>query len=118
LHIRALHNTIDNPATHGINGLFARNHGKLLLPPIAIASTTASYIWGDQADDFNIDMVNSLRFTTNGLTHFGDVTISLLAADRNDIPALPAGHGAVGLWSFDARAMFDSIDMTIRFDDS
>jgi hypothetical protein len=117
-HIRALHNTIDNPTTHGINGLFARNHGKLLLPPIAIASTTSTYIWGDQADDATIDMVNSLRFTPNHITRDGNITIALLAADRSDIPAVPAGHGIVGLWSFDSSAAFDSLDMTIRFDDS
>ena len=43
----------------------------------------------------------------------------MLALGRADIPALPAGHNFIGVWSFDANGLdFSGVDLAVRYDDA
>jgi RNA polymerase sigma factor (sigma-70 family) len=110
-------NTADNPPG-GRNGWFARNGGRLVLPKIPIAPGTHTYTWGESADDPTIDLVNSVRVTLHDARAPGKLDISLLDKTRPEVPALPAGHTFIGVWSFDAGVTGASgADLTVRYDD-
>jgi hypothetical protein len=48
------------------------------------------------------------------------VSISLLALDRDDIPAFPLGHHVIGIWSFDQSNLTadGGMDLLVRYDDA
>ena len=113
----AIVNSVDNAAGRS-NGWFAENGGRLFLPKIPITPGTHSYTWGDNADDPTIDMVNSVRVTLHEAQAPGKLEVSLLDKGRADVPALPAGHTFIGVWSFDAGVTRAAgVDLTVRYDD-
>ncbi len=111
-------NTIENPTHGGASGWYARNGGSLALPRIRVTSSDYSYTWGEESHDDSLDLVNSVRFRANagGLTSFVD--ISLLDPRSEDVPALPGGRDAVGLWSFDSSADLTDVSLMVRYDDA
>jgi RNA polymerase sigma factor (sigma-70 family) len=111
-------NTIENPTHGGASGWYARNGGTLALPRIRVTSSDYSYTWGEESHDDTLDLVNSVRFRANAgeLTSFVD--ISLLDPRSEDIPALPGGRDAIGLWSFDSSADLSDVSLTVRYDDA
>ena len=113
----AVVNSVDNAAGRS-NGWFAENGGRLFLPKIPVSPGTHSYTWGDNADDPTIDMVNSVRVTLHEAQAPGKLEVSLLDRGRADVPALPAGHTFIGVWSFDAGVTRAAgVDLTVRYDD-
>jgi len=105
-------NSNDNTGT---NGYYAVNHGKLLLPDVAVAAGSGAYNWGEGATDTMIDLVNSLGVNfTNASAGYLDV--ALLASDRTDVAAYD-GKTFIGIWSF-AQMTFDSADVTFRYDEA
>jgi hypothetical protein len=119
--VAAIENSIDNPAQRGTNGWYAKNGGKLTLPPLDVTAGTATYTWGEQDTDPSIDLVNSVRLRLSDVTREAPVTISLLSLDRagaDGVPALPKGHTFIGLWEFNAPDLqAGGVDLTIRYDD-
>ena len=97
----------------GTNGYYAVNHGKLLLPDVAVAAGTGSYNWGEDAADTTIDLVNSLRVGFVNASA-GSLDVALLAKDRTDVVAYD-GKTFIGIWSI-AQMTFDSADITFRYD--
>jgi len=111
--------TIENPRWGGASGWFARRHGELKLPAIAVQAGTNTYTWGEDPGDPMLDLVNSVRFTIENAEHSGDVSISLLSTLRSDVPTLPTGHHFIGVWSFDGSELggFSGVDLQVRYDD-
>lgn len=108
-------NTIDNSASHGTNGWFASNGGQLTMA--AVPSGNGTFTWGESITDATLDMVNSARLTISPPPEHVDV--SLLATDRSDIPALPAGHTFIGVWKVDMGDIeTDRISLSVRYDDA
>ena len=64
-----------------------------------------------------VDLVNSVQLTVHDATYPGDVSISLLSTDRNDIPKLPTIHRFIGVWSFDESDIDakGGFDITVRY---
>jgi len=110
-------NTVENAAGEA-NGWYAQSGGKLTLPGITVAAGDGSYTWGESAGDAEIDLVNSLRFTFTGVAGGGVLTNSLLAADRADLPPLPEGFKAVGVWQVrkPAGLGYGTLGLTFRYD--
>ncbi len=108
-HVR---NSNDNTGT---NGYYAVNHGKLLLPDVAVAAGSASYNWGEDASDTTIDLVNSIRVSFTNASA-GSLDVALLATDRTDVVAYD-GKTFIGIWNF-AQMTFDSADVTFRYDEA
>jgi T5SS/PEP-CTERM-associated repeat protein len=112
-------NPMDNTSNHG---WFARNHGKLTLPSLAVASGASSINWGESAADTSIDLVNSARLDLTGAAG-GTQSISLLARDRADVPAFvhPMNHRLSSIWDFggtlDDVVGTGSVDLTFRYDE-
>jgi hypothetical protein len=111
-------NDIDN-APGGDNGFFARHGGRLLLPPIDITRGTSSVTWGEGANDPNLDLINSARFTFTGVENPGKHAIALMAADRPDVPTAPAGVQFASVWHGDFDSLgADRISAILRYDDT
>lgn len=112
--------SIDNPRWGGTNGWFARRKGLLKLPSVKVQPGTGTYTWGEDPEDLQIDLVNSVRFDIENAHYGGDVAIALLSPLRGDVPALPRGHKFIGVWSFDGSELggFDAVDLQIRYDDA
>jgi hypothetical protein len=111
----AVANDHDNRAFSDARGWYAQSGGRLNLPAIALRADTAPQTvnWGESPDDSSIDLVNSARVTLTGVSKPANLSISLLATDREDLPALPAGHTFIGAWSFDLSAQDGGADPTI-----
>lgn len=109
--------TIDNPAQNGTNGFYARNGGKLKLPSIKVTGDY-SYTWGEENFDASIDLVNSVRFRPDIGSEAGYVDIALLDPTARNIPALPGGRSAIGLWELDSTVDLTSLNLMIRYDDA
>lgn len=113
-------NNIENDST---NGWYAVNKGLLTLPHSSTglppAGDSGVCTWGEAEDDAAIDLVNSARVTliaissSSGISAF---TGHLYAADRSDVPALPGGAAAVGVWSFDIDGLYETADFEFRYD--
>lgn len=97
-------NSIDNVSS---NGWFAWNHGKLMLPALAVGNG-ASY-WGESG---NLDLVNSVKLVFSGYTS-GSLSGSLLALDHGDVPS--GLKSAVAVWDF-SGPVFSSATLTFRYD--
>ena len=108
----SLENTTDN-------GWYAQNHGKLLLPDIAIAAGDSSYNWGEAQADAVIDMVNSAKIDFTGLSGSGTFSADLLALDRADVQAAPAGNTFLSYYDLATSGVsYTDFDLTFRYDDS
>ena len=107
-------NDIDNPAS-GANGWFAINGGKLTMPA-TFNPTGGTYTWGENSGDPTLDLINSVRLVLQPPPD--QLSVSLLATDHTTIPALPAGHQFIGVWSVDTFGQNDveGIDLTVRYD--
>ncbi len=115
--VQQIVHTMESPVGVGTNGWFARDGGKLTLPPISVASGTGRYTWGDTAGDIQLDLINSVQIGLENVTKPGSLSVSLLAIDRLEVPALPTGHHFVGLWEFGgAGLVYDAVDLTVRYD--
>ncbi|HBR19865.1 MAG TPA: hypothetical protein DD726_06565 [Phycisphaerales bacterium] len=97
------------------NGWYAVNHGRLLLPAVAVVAGNGSYNWGDDAYFTSTNLVNSFRVTFTGASE-GDISAALLAEDRSDVAA-HNGLAFVGIWSIDQLA-FVAADIAFRYDDA
>lgn len=115
-------NTVENSTT---NGWYAQDHGKLMLSKVSIGVNGAggkSVTFAESAGDATIDLVNSARFNfnaTNSINATADV--SLLAADRTDLIAAPAGIAFIGVWNLalagGAVDGFSAPSYQFRYDD-
>ena len=97
------------------NGWYAVNHGRLLLPAVAVVAGNGSYNWGDDAYFTSTNLVNSFRVTFTGASE-GDISAALLAEDRSDVAA-HNGLAFVGIWNIDQLA-FVAADIAFRYDDA
>jgi len=115
-------NSLENTTT---NGWFAQNHGRLILPKITVPTGDSIRNWGESpfgttsGTDATPDLVNSLQLAFTNVRQAGDLSISLLAADRSDIPpGLPGS--AIGIWDFipSRGFLFDQVGLSFRYDDA
>jgi len=97
------------------NGWFAVNHGRLLLPSVAVAAGNGSYNWGDDSYFTSTNLVNSFRVTFTGASA-GDLTAALLAEDRSDVAAHD-GLAFLAVWQID-QMVFTNANVIFRFDDA
>jgi hypothetical protein len=95
------------------NGWFAVNRGKLMLPPVSVASSAAN--WGHSASNTEMNLINAVRWTFKGTTS-GKVWGELLAADRADVPG-PGALEAVSVHAFSGLA-FTNGALSLRYDPS
>jgi hypothetical protein len=83
-------------------GWYARDGGRLLLPPLSGIGPNTTVRWGDDSDDIAVvntnDLVNSLMLQFTNVTG-GEVAVSLLATNRAD--ALVQTNTVLGVWSID-----------------
>ncbi len=108
-------NSMDNSLS-ATAGWYATSGGKLVLPPIHLATGQKSLTWGESPSDPVIDLVNSVRLTFTPVTAAGQVSISLLAPDRADIPDSGATT-FLDVWSIDSGStLLHDINATIRLD--
>jgi hypothetical protein len=97
------------------NGWYAVNHGRLLLPSIAVTAGNSSYNWGDDSYFTSTNLVNSFRVTFTGVSE-GKLKAALLAEDRSDVAAHD-GLAFLAVWQIDQLA-FANANMIFRFDDA
>lgn len=110
-------NSVPNSPT-GINGWYAQRGGKLVLPTLSVAAGTSTIEWGDTtANNGRLDLVNALQLTVHNAVRAGMVEIALLAPDRAEIPAIPAGYDALTVWSVSGLDQVDAsgVDITARY---
>ena len=115
-------NTADNIPGE-TRGWTAFQGGRLELP--TLSGTTGRWWWGeDPADgDQTPDLINSLRIDAYGSELAPAFHISLLANDRDELPAGTTGT-IVGLWDLQAGlagqqgAWGGEVDLLVRYDDN
>ena len=95
----------NNLPNAGGNGWYARDHGRLLLPPVAAGNPV---YWGDVTTQ---DLVNSVKLE---LTGTGSVTGALLAVDHALVN--PGLHKPVGVWEFSGGAGVTGGKLTFLYD--
>jgi hypothetical protein len=105
-----LTNTVENTSN---KGLYAVNGGKLTLKNVTIATGNSTNNWGESVGDTDIDLVNSARIAFTGATA-GNLSGSLLATDRTDVPA--GLQRPIGVWRL-TSPNFTSAVLTFRYDD-
>ena len=102
------------------NGWYAVNKGLLSVahPQFSLAvGESGVSTWGEVETDEQIDLVNSARITfANITTAISSLTGKLYAPDRSDVPALPSGKEAVGVWKFDINGAYESATVEFRYD--
>lgn len=113
-----IYNTFENDST---NGWYAVNKGRLSIGAqnvsLAAKEGITFFNWGENADDEVIDLVNSARFAFSNITAAVALnTGRIYAPDRSDVPALPGGREAVGVWKFETTGAYDSADVEFRYD--
>ena len=120
--LTAYTNSIENAST---NGWYAINKGHLSMSVTTSISAGDSGVltWGEAEDDDVIDLVNSARVTFYNITDetakkkgIYAFTGNLYAADRSDVPALPGGVEAVGVWKFEISGQYETADVEFRYD--
>ena len=113
----AFKNEIENTTT---NGWYAVNKGLLSVahPTFSLdVGDSGVCTWGEAEADDQIDLVNSARITfANITTKISSLTGKLYAADRSDVPGLPSGKEAVGVWKFDINGAYESATVEFRYD--
>ena len=110
-------NTIPNTQTD-TSGWYARQKGKLILPPVHVTAGNAGpYGWGDAPDD--LDLVNGMMLSPSAVSANGDVSIALLANDRTEsvITALTSvGDQPITVWEVGGGVPFGEADVMVRYD--
>ena len=120
-----LTNTTDNTSS---NGWLATGQGRLVLPTLAIAST-GTVNWGEAQADTTLDLVNSMRLTSAGVTS-GSMSISLMATDRTDVATAMTALSTLGIPSANVFSLFKvdplggfafgsgNLSLQVRYNDS
>ena len=108
----SVNNTEENTSA---NGWYATNHGKLILPSVAVDGD-GSYNWGEASADGTIDLVNSMSVTLSGAGS-GDLDVALLATDRSDVIG-DDDMTFIGVWDVSTDATFSGAVLTMRYDDA
>lgn len=115
-------NAVENVTS---NGWYAVNHGQLLLASVPAISNNVSAWWGENKasdTDGTLDLVNSVAATFTGIPNSAgatNLTISLLAPDRTDVPApngAAAGRTFIGVWNLALTKSFTSAELQFRYD--
>ena len=110
-------NGVENTTT---NGWYAVNKGLLSVahPQFSLAvGESGVCTWGEVETDEQIDLVNSARITfANITTAISSLTGKLYAPDRSDVPGLPSGKEAVGVWKFGINGTYESATVEFRYD--
>ena len=115
--VKQIIHSIPNSVMGGTSGWFAQDQGKLVLPPITVATGDGTYNWGESITDSRLDLINSVQASFDNVTRGGTLNIALLSLDRPDIPTLPSGHHFVGVWEVGApNLLYDQLDLTVRYD--
>jgi len=114
--VARVYNDIPNPP-RGVNGWYARDGGKLTLPQLPVASGRSTVTWGDDPSAAKPDLVNAIQLTVVDAQHPGNLTVSLLASDRGEIPKLPAGYEALSVWSLSGLepTSASTLELTARY---
>jgi RNA polymerase sigma factor (sigma-70 family) len=107
------HTILNSPS--GINGWYAQDGGKLVLPATPISAGTTTFTWGDATDKTTLDLVNSARLTLYDALTSGTVSIALLAPNRSEVPAVPAGYDVQTIWNLTTSVKYGSLDITARY---
>jgi len=113
------YNSVDNDPGDS-NGWYAVSGGRLLLPTLFITDAAAPWYWGEQGSEGAAgvpDLVNSLKIEFSNLQYGGPLDIALLGDGHT---ALGNTSGSlVGSWLFqpDSLMEFDSVDVTVRYDE-
>ena len=108
-------NTIDNKTT---NGWYAANGGRLTISSsgdLAVGDSVAIN-WCEDSSDTEIDLINSVRFVFSEVSNGGAILGKLYAPDRSDVPRIPGGREAVGVWKFDITGAYQSATVEFRYD--
>ncbi|MDD4019833.1 MAG: hypothetical protein PHV28_18035, partial [Kiritimatiellae bacterium] len=105
LDFSAMSSVLNSFANTSTNGWYARDHGRLLLPPIAAGNPVC---WGDTTTQ---DLVNSVKLE---LTGTGSVTGALLAADHTLVN--PDLYKPIGVWEFAAASSVTGGKLTFLYD--
>ncbi len=119
-HFASVTSTVENVAANGStnNGWFAINGGKLELPAVAV-SASGPYNWGESSGDAQIDLVNSVRATLNGVTGSGSLDIDLYGPSNPAVPSTAALANVLGVWDIHLSGVsFTTADLVFRYDDS
>lgn len=95
-------NTLENP---GANGWYARDHGRLLLPPVNAGNPV---YWGDVTTQ---DLINSVKLE---LTGTGSVTGALLSVDHTLVN--PGLYKPIGVWEFSGDSGVTDGKLTFLYD--
>jgi T5SS/PEP-CTERM-associated repeat protein len=112
-----VYNTIENDST---NGWYAINKGCLEIQGSAaydVNDGVTVFNWGESKSDENIDLVNSVRFAVENITQ--KLTLGkarIYAPDHSDVPPLPSGRIAAGVWKFYFSGTYDSAQVQFRYD--
>lgn len=107
------HTVANAPA--GINGWYAQRGAKLVLPAVGITRGTSSFTWGDDQTKTTLDLVNTARVTIHDAAADGTVAMSLLAPDREEVPAVPSGYDVLTIWGVQSSVAYRSLDITARY---
>lgn len=110
-----------NPVENdGTNGWYAVAGGRLMLAAksVAVTNLPSSHNWGEDRDDAEIDLVNSLRLTFASIPGVNSsFRFYLLAPDRADVPAPPRRRCLIGVWDgYFNGASFGTLDIELRYD--
>ncbi len=109
------------PTNVHMAGWYAVNGGKLLLPPLNGLNPGDTVRWGDTWNDTVLtsnDLANSAMLACDADVTGGDVSIALLAADRED-SGVTLPETVIGVWDVDGSG-FDfgggNVTLSFRFD--
>lgn len=98
-------------------GWYATNHGKLIFPSQQVVPEKSRYDFGDTVAGEQGSLVNSLAMNFENVRAPGELSVSLLSPDRQDVPELPLDQSLVGVWAIDAgTTLFDDATLAIRYD--
>jgi len=112
---RQIQTVTQNP-TNGINGWYAQNHGKVVLPAYGPIDSGTVRNWGENPSDSTIDLVNSARVTFNNINNGGSFVGALLAPDRTDIN-VSALDDVIAVWDFSGVDVGSgNVDIEFRYD--
>ncbi|OGV68175.1 MAG: hypothetical protein A2498_14985 [Lentisphaerae bacterium RIFOXYC12_FULL_60_16] len=106
-------NSVANTTT---NGWYARNHGKLVLQPVAVTGNGTKY-WGESSST-DQDLVNAVVFQFAGVGGSGTIDGALVAPDHTSVPVYTTGVAIAGIWNLPANGFtFTGAALTFRYDD-
>lgn len=112
-------NQLDNSPFGERNGWFATNGGRLVLPAQYVRSGNSTVTFGESQGDPSLDLVNSVRLTLEEVSKPGFAKVSIVSADRADVPDAPEGVSFAAIWQTDlSDIVAESVQLTARYDDA